>query len=343
TGFSATAGAGAGSGAGSGGGAAGGTAGGAGAGAAAGLSGGIIAAIVGGVIAAGTAAALVLGPMVFPAAPETDTSASEQTAPDPQGGTSVVPPVTAPTTAPTVPPASPAPSDPPATPKPTEPKTPVTKPTVTPEVPVVPVDPPVVPPVVPPVIPPTDPPIPHVDPPVALAEPSIDIGNGYVWPILSGTGAVPNAPIDILAKDGSTVASTTADADGAWTVTVTGLPEGDGTLGARQTDPKTKLPSPVSVAVPVTTVAAPVLTGVSPGETVQEGSNRTLVMSGAPGKYVRLTSGGNDVGAQPLQLDASGTRSLLVNFPGARPRHVVLEYVDGNRSGPATAVDFSVE
>lgn len=320
-------------GAGAGGGAAAGAGAAAGGVAAAGLSGGIIAAIVVGVIAVGTAAALVVGPMVFPQAPPADTTT---VADPPTDDSATTTPKTAPIAPKPVQPAIPPVTEPPA---PVEPSSPRVSPVddTRPATPPNPAVPPVTPPVTPPTTTPTTPP---VLPPAALGQPDINTGDGYVWPILSGAGALHGATVTVLDQNGATVATTTADDAGVWSVTVTGLPAGDVALSVTQTDPKTTLSSSPSPRIGTVVVAPPTLSGVSEGDVILAGSTRNLTFTGDPDRSVRLTSNGNVVGV--YTLNASGAYALTVTFPGARPRHLVLEYIEGDRVGPADAVNVDV-
>lgn len=303
----------------------------------AGLSGGIIAAIGVGVVAAMTAAALVLGPMVFPPNADTPTSGAAAGSTEPSAAPS---PSAAPIAGPTPTPSSPAPSP---SPSPNEDGTPDPV-VVSPQVPT-----PTAPPVAPPVAP-VDP----VDPtePTALPAPTMvaDSGGGYLWPTFSGTGAA-GATIDVL--DGDVVVASTvvpgsaqrssvaaAPVTGTWSTGPVVLDRsGSFTLTVRQTlgDQVTLSAEPAGM-----TITGPSISGF---ETVLSfpvlEPDAPIIISGAPNGAVGYTLDGGD--EQRVALDAGG-RATLTGAAVAVGFHALsvwsVDPSDPSRVGPTTSVEY---
>lgn len=310
----------------------------------AGLSGGIIAAIGIGVVAVVTAAALVLGPVVFPPAADSATSVSAGETSDPAavpapGAT----PTTGPTTSPSAP-TTPTPSAPVPTPRPTPGPGATPPPVADPQVPS---------PTAPPVAPPVDP-VDPVDPtdPEELPAPTMaaDTGGGFLWPSFSGTAAA-GATVDIL--DGDAVVASTVVPPSARRASATAAPEtgtwstgpvdlgrtGTFVLTVRQT-----LGDEVSVsAEPATmSISGPAVTGLRTVLSVQFlDPTGPLVVVGAPNGAVGYTVDGGD--EQRVALDADG-RATLTGAAVAVGFHELsvwsVDPSDPSRVGPATSVEY---
>lgn len=311
--------------------------------AAAGISGGIIAAIVVGIIAAGTAAALVVGPMVFPASGGTDTSVvAQDPAPAPAAPTPITVPA-APSTQPTPPVPAPVPAplpeeagddgtaDVPSDPDPVaQPATPPTLPTA------------------PPITPTTPPVDPNTDPPSLPVVTDVDLGGGYVWPVISGTAPV-GATIDILSA-GEVVATTTvgtaqafgasdraAATTGSWTSGPVNLGStGPFSLVVQQTigGRTTQAPTPVTGQV-----AAPTLNGLVLG--YFQLNDRPITASGVPNGIVRYSIDGAP--AQDLVLDDAGVSQAIESTPAQVARSITLQAVDpenAERTGPISTINY---
>lgn len=256
--------------------------------AAAGVSTGLVAAIVGGVVVvAGIAAAALLGPTLFAptpssaeavveptAAPSDEASAPPTTVPTPTS-TALPTPSPTPTTVPTAVPAPEATSVPvaqpsaTAVPRPTTPAAPVAEPTAEPSATPEPT--------------PTPTPTPSATP----VPPRVDLTadpNGQVFPSLAGS-AEPGARI-LVEHDGTLMAQTTADDDGAWRIpVVAGLPVGTSTLTIVQigADGVRTEAAPVTVALTAPTIIA--------ASTAADGVPFTFFLIGASGAVEVLVDG----------------------------------------------------
>lgn len=323
----------------------------------AGLSGGILAAIGVGVVAAVTAAALVLGPVVFPsdAGAPTSGAAAGSTEPPavPAPGAA---PITDPTAPPSTPPApTPAPTAPAPAPSPREDGTP------DPVVAAPPAPTPTTPPVAPPVAPvdPVDPidpvdPVDPVDPtsPTALPEPTMtaDSGGGHLWPTFSGTGAV-GATIDIL--DGDTVVASTVVPGGAQRSSAATVPEvgtwstgpvvfgrtGTFALTVRQTLGEQVAVSASSASMTITGPAISGFQTVLSFQVLEPGA--PIVIVGAPNGAIGYTFDGGD--EQRAALDAAG-RTTLTDAAVTVGFHELsvwsVDPADPSRVGPTSSVDY---
>lgn len=320
----------------------------------AGLSGGIIAAIGVGVVAAATAAALVLGPVVFPPDTAPGTSVAAGATDDP-GGAATPGPTTGSTTSPTAP-FTPEPSTPLPTPRPT-PGQDSTPPPVGGSQPSSPA--PTTPPVVPPVgsVDPAGP-VDPVDPaeptgPAILPAPTMvsDSGGGFLWPAFSGT-AVAGATVDILDGD-VVVASTVVPVDAARRASTAAAPvtatwstgpvalgrAGTFVLTVRQTLEGQVATSTDQLTV---TIAGPAVSGLQTLLNVQVLDPTTpLVVVGAPNGSIGYTLDGG--GEQRVALDAEGRATLTgaaVEFGFHDLSVWSVDPADPTRVGPATSVEY---
>ncbi|MGI9822550.1 sigma-70 family RNA polymerase sigma factor [Agromyces sp. Marseille-Q5079] len=230
-----------------------------------------------------------------------------------------VPPFSRPGTRPAEPTAPPSPGeptvprplDPGATPGPTPSPTPTPTPIPTPT--------------------PTPTPTPEPEPPVdTVADPpsvdSADTAGGLVDPILAGA-AEPGALVE-AAVDGR-LQTTTADAQGRWTLAFPDLPAGTTTLALTQTDAAGNRSA--AALVPIT-LSSPQLV-LSPDRGGWRGEYR-----GAPGTTVELRIG--RWLSRDVLLDGNGRAvasgnliELISNFA-----EVSVRYTSGDRTGPAAGI-----
>ncbi|MET1019940.1 MAG: sigma-70 family RNA polymerase sigma factor, partial [Microterricola sp.] len=111
---------------------------------------------------------------------------------------------------------------------------------------------------------------------------SVDTADGRYFPIIAGSDALPGADIDVLV-DGTSVATTTAGADGHWSVTVTGL-AANTPYGVTVTQRSGGLSSaPESSAVEEFTLVPPQIASPSDGAGIPLATDVVLLARGIPG------------------------------------------------------------
>ncbi|MDR6972049.1 sigma-70 family RNA polymerase sigma factor [Leifsonia shinshuensis] len=296
-----------------------------------GAVGGVILAVAGVVVAAGVAGAVVLGPQLLGSPAREGTANAADSAPASTNPGRTAPPAAAPPAA-TPPPAAAAPG---AAVAPADPDdaggganaepSPATVP-VTASVPAPSPAPTTSSPTRPPV--PSEPVVPSTPPQTPIAPPvilSADTGTGdtagLLAPVLTGT-AEPGATVAIL-DHGAPLATTTADADGAWTSPELLLVSADYALSAQQTtaDGKTSEPcAPLSG-----TVSAPSITASGAPGTV------SLTVAGIPGASVQVWADRRP-SSYTLTLDAAGEAAQVYGWTAGDHR-IGAVYLFGARRG----------
>ncbi|SDQ70452.1 hypothetical protein SAMN02800687_2479 [Curtobacterium sp. UNCCL20] len=156
--------------------------------------------------------------------------------------------------------------------------------------------------------------------------------------------AQPGARIDVSVNGGDRTATTTANADGSWSATITGVPAGDyrasvtQTVGASTSDPVTR---------DFTVTAAPALRITAPEAdstiTVADTTSTTPVtVSGTAAPNAQVTVGiGGSFTATVTADDDGDWRATFQGVPVGDRTATARQTVDGTVSGPVTS-DFTV-
>ncbi len=167
-----------------------------------------------------------------------------------------------------------------------------------------------------------------------------DTGGGLVDPILSGT-AEPGAEIrvqvqsDVVLSAASASAAVaepdaTADADGNWSLTYSGLPAGTHLLTVTQTD----------LAGNDSVPGIPVEVSLSSPQLVLEGIGRyvwRISFDGAPGATVQVLVDGAEYSR--VVLDAEGDYTVRGLFDIPRDIMVTVRYTADERYGPTAVAE----
>ena len=310
----------------------------------------IVAGIVGALaLAATVVAAATLGPGLWNTPAETAADSSDSSAHS-NDSTTDISKVAAPPTAdpqastPPTPPTEPDPTadDPAPSTKQTEPDPsaqpdpePTSDPVVAPTTPTAPT---------PPVVVPTTPPDPQT-PPVPNSEYIPSDGN-RVYPTFTGTGAQPGATIDLVDIDGISVAHTTADSNGDWTITVVDFGHSltPGSRVLRVTQTVSGRPSdpafPQEVATPAPTIISP-----APDEVFANGQ-WTVTLTGDDNALVDIDVDRNDDGVIDTTLRVQLVDGSYTMTYGnlAELYRLDIRYVDGlGGYGATQSVRFTVQ
>lgn len=174
---------------------------------------------------------------------------------------------------------------------------------------------------------------------------SVDTADGRYFPIIAGNDAMPGAGIDVLI-DGSPVATTTAGADGHWSVTVTGL-AANTPYGVTVTQLSGGLSSaPEASAVEEFTLVPPQIVSPSDGAGIPLATDVVLLARGMPGAgfVVALSTSKSGVpfatDTRSVTLDPAGESTTNFDY---RDRNywdagtLSVHYSDGTRGGPLTS------
>jgi hypothetical protein len=140
-------------------------------------------------------------------------------------------------------------------------------------------------------------------------------------PAITGT-AEPDATVQVVV-DGVVVGTTTAAADGSWSLPVTTpLADGPHTVSASQTDPVGNVSAPATstFTVDTTAPARPVITGPADQTTIGD-NTPTITGTAEPGATVTVLVDGTVIGT--TVADASGQWSLNTTTPLADGPHQV--------------------
>ncbi len=177
---------------------------------------------------------------------------------------------------------------------------------------------------------------------------SVDTADGRYFPIIAGSDALPGADIDVLI-DGTTRASTTAGADGQWSVTVTEL-AANTPYGVTVTQHSGGLSSaPESGAVEEFTLVSPEIVSPSDGAGIPLATDVVLLARGVPGAGFTVALATSKAGVpfatdtRAVTLDAAGENATSFDF---RDRNywdagtLSVQYSDGTRGGPLTSISL---
>lgn len=163
-------------------------------------------------------------------------------------------------------------------------------------------------------------------------------------PTLTGTSD-PNAVISFTLNGNAIGWTTTADANGAWTFTPTGLADGIKTIVASEADEAGNIGSSsftftLDTTPPSTTEALASDTGASPSDRVT--SNPTLSGSGDPNAVVHFTVDGNPVAATAT-ADASGAWTFTPTGIGDGSHTVVASETDAAGNVGTASLSFVLD
>lgn len=177
---------------------------------------------------------------------------------------------------------------------------------------------------------------------------SVDTADGRYFPIIAGSDALPGADIDVLI-DGTARATTTAGADGHWSVTVTELAVNT-PYGVTVTQRSGGLSSaPESGAVEAFTLVSPEIVSPSDGAGIPLATNVVLLARGVPGAGFTVALATSKAGVpfatdtRAVTLDAVGENTTSFDF---RDRNywdagtLSVQYSDGTRGGPLTSISL---
>lgn len=175
---------------------------------------------------------------------------------------------------------------------------------------------------------------------------TVDTADGRYFPVVAGTDAVPGADIDVLV-DGVPRAAATADADGHWSLTVTGF-LADTPYGVAVTQRVGGLSSEAS-AVTDFELRSPEIASPSDGAGIPLSTDVVLLARGTPGAVITVALATSRDGipfatdTRAIAVDAAGEATTSFDY---RDRNywdtgtLSVHYSDGTRVGPVASVSL---
>jgi RNA polymerase sigma factor (sigma-70 family) len=179
-----------------------------------------------------------------------------------------------------------------------------------------------------------------VDPLPTPAAPTVDTAGGRYVPILTGSGALPNADIQLSVDGVEQSIITTADAFGVWSLPVH-LTVTPGEHTATVTQSSGQATSPSSAGTLFTQNGPPALQASLAGSTHPEDALPALEFGGVPGASIEYSFAGIPQSFSAV-LDGTGQASVASPTLPVGEATLNVRYFGDGRSGPSGATSFTV-